>query len=273
MPFNPFSIDLPITEVIPDVKKYLSEQNTLIVNAPPGAGKSTLLPLALMDEPWLGGKKIIMLEPRRLATKAVATRMADLLGEQIAQTVGYRIRFENRTSEQTQIEVVTEGILTRMIHSDNSLEGVGMVIFDEFHERSIHADVAMALCREAQQVLRPDLRIMVMSATLDMPQLTKLLNSPMVQSQGKQYPVDVVYTGETDEFLLPEMTARIILKAVREKEGDVLAFFPGQGEIKKCEEILKKELRDFAIHPLYGQLTPAQQHSAIMPNKQGKRKI
>jgi len=273
MPFNPFSIDLPITEVIPDVKKYLSEQNTLIVNAPPGAGKSTLLPLALMDEPWLGGKKIIMLEPRRLATKAVATRMADLLGEQIAQTVGYRIRFENRTSDQTQIEVVTEGILTRMIHSDNSLEGVGMVIFDEFHERSIHADVAMALCREAQQVLRPDLRIMVMSATLDMPQLTKLLNSPMVQSQGKQYPVDVVYTGETDEFLLPEMTARTILKAVREKEGDVLAFFPGQGEIKKCEEILKKELRDFAIHPLYGQLTPAQQHSAIMPNKQGKRKI
>jgi ATP-dependent helicase HrpB len=273
MPFNPFSIDLPITEVIPDVKKYLSEQNTLIVNAPPGAGKSTLLPLALMDEAWLGGKKIIMLEPRRLATKAVATRMADLLGEQIAQTVGYRIRFENRTSDQTQIEVVTEGILTRMIHSDNSLEGVGMVIFDEFHERSIHADVAMALCREAQQVLRPDLRIMVMSATLDMPQLTKLLNSPMVQSQGKQYPVDVVYTGETDEFLLPEMTARTILKAVREKEGDVLAFFPGQGEIKKCEEILKKELRDFAIHPLYGQLTPAQQHSAIMPNKQGKRKI
>ncbi|MDB5258606.1 MAG: box helicase [Chitinophagaceae bacterium] len=273
MPFNPFSIDLPITEVISDVKKYLSEQNTLIVNAPPGAGKSTLLPLALMDEAWLGGKKIIMLEPRRLATKAVATRMADLLGEQIAQTVGYRIRFENRTSEQTQIEVVTEGILTRMIHSDNSLEGVGMVIFDEFHERSIHADVAMALCREAQQVLRPDLRIMVMSATLDMPQLTKLLNSPMVQSQGKQYPVDIVYTGETDEFLLPEMTARTILKAVREKDGDVLAFFPGQGEIKKCEELLKKELRDFAIHPLYGQLTPAQQHSAIMPNKQGKRKI
>ncbi len=273
MPFNPFSIDLPITEVIPEVKKYLAEQNTLIVNAPPGAGKSTLLPLALMDEAWLGGKKIIMLEPRRLATKAVATRMADLLGEQIAQRVGYRIRFENRTSEQTQIEVVTEGILTRMIHSDNSLEGVGMVIFDEFHERSIHADVAMALCREAQQVLRPDLRIMVMSATLDMPQLTKLLNSPMVQSQGKQYPVDIVYTGETDEFLLPEMTARTILKAVREKEGDVLAFFPGQGEIKKCEELLKKELRDFAIHPLYGQLTPAQQHSAIMPNKQGKRKI
>jgi ATP-dependent helicase HrpB len=273
MPFDPFSIDLPITEVIPEIKKCLSEQNTLIVNAPPGAGKSTLLPLALMNEKWLGGKKILMLEPRRLATKAVATRMADLLGEQIAQTVGYRIRFENRTSAQTQIEVVTEGILTRMIHSDNSLEGIGMVIFDEFHERSIHADVAMALCRESQQILRPDLRIMVMSATLDMPQLTKLLNSPMVQSQGKQYPVDIVYTGETDEFMLPEMTARAVLKAAREKEGDILVFFPGQGEIKKCAELLKKELRDFAIHPLYGQLTPAQQHSAIMPNKQGKRKV
>ncbi|MDB5271671.1 MAG: box helicase [Chitinophagaceae bacterium] len=273
MPFNPFDIDLPITEVIPQVKKILAKENTLIVNAPPGAGKSTLLPLALMHEPWLAGKKILMLEPRRLATKAVATRMADLLGEQIAQTVGYRIRFENRTSEQTQIEVVTEGILTRMIHSDNSLEGVGMVIFDEFHERSIHADVAMALCREAQQILRPDLRIMVMSATLDMPQLTKLLNAQAIQSQGKQYPVEVIYTGETDEFMLPEMAARAILKAVREKEGDALVFFPGQGEIKKCEELLKRELRDFAIHPLYGQLTPAQQHSAIMPNKQGKRKI
>jgi ATP-dependent helicase HrpB len=271
--FDPYTIDLPITEVIPEVKKVLVRENTLIVNAPPGAGKSTLLPLALMNEPWLAGKKIIMLEPRRLATKAVATRMADLLGEQVAQSVGYRIRFENRTSKQTQIEVVTEGILTRMIHSDNSLEGVGLVIFDEFHERSIHADVAMALCRETQQILRPDLRIMVMSATLDMPQLTKLLNAQAIQSQGKQYPVEVVYTGETDEFLLPEMTARTILKAVREKEGDVLAFFPGQGEIKKCEELLKRELRDFAIHPLYGQLTPSQQHSAIVPNKQDKRKI
>ena len=273
MSFDPYSIDLPVRDIIAEVKQQLNANNTLIVNAPPGAGKSTLLPLALLNEPWLAGQKILMLEPRRLATKAIANRMADLLQEQIAQTVGYRIRFENKTSTTTKIEVVTEGILTRMIHSDNSLEGVGLVIFDEFHERSIHADVAMALCREAQQVLRPDLRIMVMSATLDMPQLTSLLNAPVAISKGKQYPVEVKYAGELDLMMMPEMTARTVVKAVREHEGDVLVFFPGQGEIKKCEEILRRELRDFAIHPLYGQLPPAQQHSAIMPNKQGKRKV
>src|SRR5690606_4460133 len=211
------------------------------VSAPPGAGKSTLLPLAIFEEPWLSGMKIIMLEPRRLAAKSIAARMASLLGEDIGETVGYRIRFDNRVSDQTRIEVVTEGILTRMIHSDNALEGVGMVIFDEFHERSIHADIAMALCREAQQVLRPDLRIMVMSATLDMPQLTHLLNAPVAESKGRQYPVEIVYTGELDEMMLPEMTARTVIKAVREKEGDVLVFLPGQGEIRKCEAILQKE--------------------------------
>lgn len=273
MPFNPYSIDLPVKDIIDEVKQQLNNNNTLIVNAPPGAGKSTLLPLALLNEPWLKGKKILMLEPRRLATKSIASRMADLLEEPIAQTVGYRIRFENKTSETTQIEVVTEGILTRMIHSDNSLEDVGLVIFDEFHERSIHADVAMALCREAQQVLRPDLRIMVMSATLDMPQLTSLLNAPVAISKGKQYPVEIKYVGELDEMMMAEMTARTVVKAVRDHEGDVLVFFPGQGEIKRCEEILRKELRDFAIHPLFGQLPPAQQYSAIMPNKHGKRKV
>lgn len=273
MKFDPFSINLPVRDIIDEVKNHLHQKNTLIVNAPPGAGKSTLLPLALLEEPWLAGQKILMLEPRRLAAKSIANRMADLLEEKIGETVGYRIRFENRVSTHTKIEVVTEGILTRMIHSDNSLEGVGMVIFDEFHERSIHADVAMALCREAQQVLRPDLRIMVMSATLDMPQLSALLQAPVSQSMGKQYPVEIKYTGELDEMMMPEMTARVIVKAVREHEGDVLVFFPGQGEIKKCEEILRRELRDFAIHPLYGQLSPSQQHSAILPNKQGKRKV
>jgi len=271
--FDPYTIDLPVRDIIAEVKQHLDQKNTLIVNAPPGAGKSTLLPLALLNEPWLAGQKILMLEPRRLATKSIANRMADLLEENIGETVGYRIRFENRTSAATKIEVVTEGILTRMIHSDNSLEGVGLVIFDEFHERSIHADVAMALCREAQQVLRPDLRIMVMSATLDMPQLTSLLNAPVAQSMGKQYPVEIKYSGELDEMMMPEMTARVVAKAVRDHDGDVLVFFPGQGEIKKCEEILRRELRDFAIHPLYGQLSPGQQHSAIMPNKQGKRKV
>lgn len=273
MAFNPLQSDLPIIDIIPEVQKHLTQDNTLIVNAPPGAGKSTLLPLALMNEPWLEGKKILMLEPRRLAARSIALRMSELLNDEVGKTVGYRIRFENRTSDKTRIEVLTEGILTRMIHSDNSLEGVGLVIFDEFHERSIHADVALALCREAQQVLRPDLRIMIMSATLDMPQLTEVLKAPVAESKGRQYPVDVIYTGEHDEMMLPEMTARTVVRAVREKEGDTLVFLPGEGEIRKCEELLRKELHDFAIHPLYGKLPQNKQYSAIMPDKRGKRKV
>jgi ATP-dependent helicase HrpB len=273
MPFNPFNIDLPVREIIPAVKAHLATQNTLIVNAPPGAGKSTLLPLAILDEKWLTGKRIVMLEPRRLAARTIAERMAHLLGEEVGQTVGYRIRFENRISPKTRIEVVTEGILTRMIHSDKALTGVGIVIFDEFHERSIHADVAMALSREAQQSLRPDLRIMVMSATLDMPTLTGLLNAPVAQSMGRQYPVETIYTGEADERLLPEMTARVVKQAVQEKEGDVLVFLPGEGDIRNCEAILRKELRGFAIHPLFGMLPPGKQYAAIMPDKSGKRKV
>ncbi len=273
MAFDPFDIDLPITEIIPKVKESLSGENTLIIHAPPGAGKSTLIPLALFEEPWLEGKKILMLEPRRLAAKSIASRMSYLLDEEVGQTAGYRIRFESRIGENTQIEVVTEGILTRMLQSDNSLEGVGLVIFDEFHERSIHADVAMALCREAQQVLRPDLRILVMSATLDIPNLTTLLKSDVAESKGRQYPVEVIYSGEQDLMMLPEMAVRTIIKAVNEHDGDALVFLPGEWEIKKCEEILKKQLRTFAIHPLYGQLPYSKQQAAILPNKNGKRKI
>lgn len=273
MSFNPYLTGLPVTEIIPKVKEHLANNNTLIVNAPPGAGKSTLLPLVLLDEPWLQGKKILMLEPRRLAAKTIATRMASLWGDETGQTIGYRIRFENRISDATRIEVVTEGILTRMLHTDNALEGIGMVIFDEFHERSIHADVAMALCREAQQVLRPDLRMMVMSATLNMPQLTALLQAPVAESAGRQYPVEVIYSGGQDEMLLPELTARTIFKAVKEHEGDTLVFLPGEGEIRKTAELLKQDLNGFSIHPLYGQLPQHEQYQAIMPNKSGKRKI
>lgn len=273
MPFDPLKIDLPIVDVIDDVRGKLTSTNTLIVNAPPGAGKSTVLPLALLDQPWLEGKKILMLEPRRLAARSIASYMSTLLDDQLGKTVGYRIRFDNKTSEDTKIEVLTEGILTRMIHSDNSLEGVGLVIFDEFHERSIHADVAMALCREAQSILRPDLRIMVMSATLDMPQLTKLLDAPSVVSKGRQFPVDIKYSGESDQMLLPELTARTVIKATKEHDGDVLVFLPGQGEIKRCEDILRKELRSFSIHPLFGQLPQNKQYAAIIPDKQGRRKV
>jgi len=271
--FDPFKIELPVTEIISDVRKELASGNTLIVNAPPGAGKSTLLPLALLEENWLEGKKIIMLEPRRLAAKTIAARMADLLGEEAGQTIGYRIRFETKVSVNTKIEVVTEGILTRMLHHDNALENVALVIFDEFHERNLHADLALALCREAQQVLRPDLRIMIMSATLNMPQLKALLNAPVIVSEGRQYPVDVIYAGDADETMLPELAARIVFNAVTKHEGDVLLFLPGEAEIKKCADILQNQLSDFCIHPLYGMLPQREQFLAIVPNKFGKRKV
>ncbi|MEQ9402923.1 MAG: ATP-dependent helicase HrpB [Cyclobacteriaceae bacterium] len=273
MPFNPKDIDLPITEILDETGEQLGKNSTLIVHAPPGAGKSTIIPLSLMDAPWLEGKKIIMLEPRRLAARSIAMRLAELLGEKAGETVGYRIRFETRISEKTKIEVVTEGILTRMLHSDNTLEGIGLVIFDEFHERSIHADVALALCRESQQILRPDLRILIMSATLNMPELIRVLKAPVVESEGRQYPVEVYHVGEQDQMMMPEMTARTIQQAVKKHEGDVLAFFPGQGEISKCEEILRRSLKGFAIHPLYGQLPYGKQQAAIMPNRDGRRKI
>ncbi len=273
MTFNPFHINLPVREIIPEARQHLSAGNTLVVSAPAGAGKSTLIPLALMNEPWLEGKKILMLEPRRLAARMIAARMSFLLEQEVGQTVGYRIRFENRVNAATQIEVVTEGILTRMLHSDNALEGVGLVIFDEFHERSIHADVALALCRESQQILRPDLRILVMSATLDMPSLTTLLGTKAIESQGRQFPVEIIYTGETDEMFLPDMAARVVVKAVRENEGDTLVFLPGEEEIRRCEEILQTNLHQFMIHPLYGQLPQYKQNEAVVPDRKGRRKI
>ncbi len=243
------------------------------MNAPPGAGKSTLLPLALLNEPWLEGKKILMLEPRRLAARTIAERLSYFLEEPVGQTVGFRIRFENKTSEHTKIEVLTEGILTRMIQNDNALENVGLVIFDEFHERSIHADVALALCREAQQVLRSDLRIMVMSATLNMPQLTSLLNAPAIVSKGKQYPVEVRYENDIDEFSMAELCARTVMKAAKAHEGDILVFLPGQREIHTANEILRRELREFSIHMLYGSLPQRQQAAAILPDRNGNRKV
>lgn len=273
MPFDYSQIQLPVAEIIPEVRINLKNQTTLIVGAPPGAGKSTLLPLALFEEHFLEGKKVIMLEPRRLAARSIAMRMADLLGEEVGQTVGYRIRFDTKISAQTKIEVVTEGILTRMLQSDNALENVGLVIFDEFHERNLQADLALALCREAQQVLRTDLRLMIMSATLNIPQLQTILNAPVIESQGRTYPVELIHTGDADEYLLPELVAQTIARAVKENEGDVLAFLPGEGEIRKCEELLKGQLSDFNLHPLYGMLPQNEQYAAIMPNKFGKRKI
>jgi len=273
LPFDISSVELPVVEIVPQVKSQLSKSNVLLVNAPPGAGKSTVLPLVLLQEPFLKGKKILMLEPRRLAAKSIAYRMADLLGEKVGETVGYRIRFENQVSPGTRLEVLTEGILTRMLQRDNALEDVGMVIFDEFHERNLHADLALALCREAQNILRPDLRIMVMSATLDMPELAHLLQAPAIRSEGRSYPVDIKYTGDFDMYLMHETVSKTVVEACLSNQGDILVFLPGQGEIKKTEAILRKKLPGFSIHPLYGQLPPMAQQQAITPNRKGKRKI
>ena len=264
---------LPVQEIVSQVTAHFEHNTTLIVKAPPGAGKSTLLPLTFLNEPWLADKKIIVLEPRRLAAKTIANRMSQLLGEQAGETVGYRIRFETRISEKTRIEVVTEGILTRMLQSDNELKDVALVIFDEFHERSIHADVALALCREAQQTKRNDLRLLIMSATMDLPELSAKLKSKIIESEGKQYPVTVHYTGETDMHLLPELTARVVKKASKENKGDILVFLPGQAEINGCKELLENKLTNTVVHVLYGQLPFAQQQAALLPDQTGMRKV
>lgn len=275
MSFNPYHENLPIVEVFDLVKEKLNTYKTLVLSAPPGAGKSTLLPLALRNEDWLGDQKIIVLEPRRLAAKGIAARMADLLGEKVGETIGYRIRFDTKISERTRIEIVTEGILSRMLQSDSSLEGIGLIIFDEFHERSIHADIALALTRETQSVLREDLRILVMSATINTELLTDLLTAPLVESKGRQFPVDLFYELDADEFHLPEAAANTAFKALKSHEGDLLIFLPGEREIENCAEIIRRKTKDqnIAIHTLYGRLPQAKQHAAIFPNKTGKRKI
>jgi ATP-dependent helicase HrpB len=263
----------PVDEIIEPLRAALELNPCVLLAAPPGAGKSTILPLALLNAPWLAGKKIIVLEPRRLAAQSIASRMADLLNEGPGETVGYRIRFATRVSAQTKIEVVTEGILTRMLQSDNALEDIGLVIFDEFHERSLHADLALALCRETQQVLRNDLRILIMSATLNLNDLHEKLNAPVIESSGRLFPVDLHYLGASDPASVAEALAIHTSAIVKKHEGDVLAFLPGEAEIRKAAESLEKLLPDFAIHPLYAQLPPAAQRDAILPNKKGKRKV
>lgn len=275
MTFDPYHEKLPIVDVFDAVKDQLKTHTTLVLSAPPGAGKSTLLPLALLDEAWLAGQKIIVLEPRRLAAKGIAARMADLLGEKVGETIGYRIRFDTKISAQTRIEIVTEGILTRMLQSDSSLEGIGLVIFDEFHERSIHADIALALTRETQTILREDLRVLVMSATINTSLLTDLLAAPLVESKGRQYPVDVFYETDADEYHLPEAAANTAFKALKSHDGDLLIFLPGEREIENCADILRRKTKDqnLVIHTLYGRLPQGKQHAAIFPNRGGKRKI
>lgn len=264
----------PVLDVVDDLKNALKNNNTVILQAPPGAGKSTIVPLQLLNESWLTGNKIIMLEPRRLATRSVAHRMASLLQEEIGETIGYRIRFDSVVSKRTRIEVVTEGILTRMIQQDNTLDGVGMVIFDEFHERSLHADLALALSRQLQQILRDDLRILIMSATLDGPKISATLgNAPLIVSEGRSFPVSILYNNKDAELSVPVRVSRSIRTALREQKGDILTFLPGAGEINKVKELLEEEVGNVAIYPLYGDLSFKNQEEAILPHPSGKRKV
>jgi len=264
----------PIAEIVDEIKEALNLQTTVILQAPPGAGKSTILPIELLSAPWLENKKIILLEPRRMAARSVAQRMADLLNEEVGQTVGYRIRFDQRISEHTRIEVVTEGILTRRLQQDNTLEGVGMVIFDEFHERSLHSDLSLALCRDLQQILREDLRILVMSATLDGEQLSSILgNAPIITSKGRQYPIEVRYTAIDTNAPISGQVTSVINKTLKEETGDILVFLPGVREIQQAADALSEQHGHLAIRPLYGELSMNAQQDAIKPDPQQRRKV
>lgn len=266
-------LNYPVTEILPQLRQKLVSGNTVILQAPPGAGKSTIVPLEVINEPWLSGKKIIMLQPRRLAARSVAARMAELLNEKLGETIGYRIRFEKVIGKNTRIEVVTEGILTRLLQNDNALEGVGLVIFDEFHERSLHADLALALCLQSQQLLRHDLRILLMSATLESEKISSLLGASVITSLGKQFPVELIYEQVEKNEPIAASVLKMIKRALREQHGDVLVFLPGVGEIKRTQEILESEKMNVEIFPLYGELSFQKQREAILPHPQRVRKI
>ena len=267
---------LPIESTLPAIRTALHDSIALVLQAPPGAGKTTRVPLALLDEPWQQGRTILLLEPRRLAARTAATRMAAQLGEAVGHTVGYRIRFDSQISKQTRIEVLTEGILTRRLQHDPALEGVGLVIFDEFHERSVHADLALALCLDSQRGLRPDLRLLVMSATLDGTTVAQLLDdAPIVCSEGRAYPVIRHYLPRDPDGLDLNLVSRTVLDAINQEEGDLLVFLPGSGEIRQLLNRLQTKIAHTALVlvPLYGDLPGEVQRRAIQPDPTGRRKI
>ncbi|MGO3927458.1 ATP-dependent helicase HrpB, partial [Rhodopseudomonas pseudopalustris] len=271
-----FDTPLPIDDALADLTCALAGNSTAVLVAPPGAGKTTRVPLALLDQPWLGTKKIIMLEPRRIAARASAERMAKTLGERAGETVGYRVRFGSKISRATRIEVVTEGIFTRQILDDPELAGIGAVLFDEFHERSLDADLGLALARDAQQGLREDLRILVMSATIDGARVARLLgDAPVVESLGRAFPVETRYLGRRSDAPMERQMAEAIAAALRSDAGSVLAFLPGAAEIRRTETMLRERVHDAAIEivPLFGALDAAVQDRAIQPAPKGSRKV
>jgi ATP-dependent helicase HrpB len=271
-----FDTPLPIDAVLDHLSRTLEAHNAAVLVAPPGAGKTTRVPLALLDAPWAKGKKIIVLEPRRIAARASADRMAKSLGERAGETVGYRVRFGSKISRATRIEVVTEGIFSRQILDDPELSGVAAVLFDEFHERSLDADMGLALARDAQQGLREDLRILVMSATLDGARVAKLLGqAPVVESEGRAFPVETRYLGRKADAPVERQMADAIASALRADSGSVLAFLPGAAEIRRTQNFLSERVQDASIEivPLFGALDAAVQDRAISPAPKGTRKV
>lgn len=267
--------DLPVSVALPQLIDALSRGNSAVLIAPPGAGKTTIVPLALLDQPWLGDGRILLLEPRRLAARAAARRMASLLGEEVGGTVGYAMRMDTRASAKTRVLVVTESVLTRMILDDPTLDGIGAVLFDEFHERSLDGDFGLALALDVQGALRPDLRLLVMSATIDGARVASLLNNAtVVESQGRSFPVDVRYRERPAGEAAEDMMARTILAALADEQGSILAFLPGQREIERTTERLAGKLpANVDVTPLFGMMDGKAQDAAIKSPAAGRRKI
>jgi ATP-dependent helicase HrpB len=266
---------LPIHAVLEPLKAALAASNAAVLAAPPGAGKTTVVPLALLDASWLEGRRVLVLEPRRLAARAAAERMARTLGEAPGETVGYRTRLQSRIGPKTRIEVITEGVFTRMILDDPELAGVGAVLFDEFHERSLDADLGLALARETQGALRPDLRLLVMSATLDIAGVARLLDgAPVIEAEGRMFPVETLYLGRNPVERIEDAMARAVTRALGEQTGSVLAFLPGQGEIHRTAQRLAGRVpAGVEIAPLYGGLDKVEQDRAVEPVAVGRRKV
>lgn len=271
-----FDTPLPIDAVLGDLAATLRAGPNAVLVAPPGAGKTTRVPLALLDEPWTLGRKLIVLEPRRLAARGAANRMAQTLGERVGETVGLRVRLGSKIGPKTRIEVVTEGVFARMILDDSALDGIAAVLFDEFHERSLDADFGLALALDAQSGLREDLRILVMSATLDGARVARLLGEArVIESQGRAFPVETRYLGREPLKRIEDQVADAVLLALNEQPGSQLVFLPGQGEIRRVEERLRERIRDNTVEiaPLYGALDQTEQDRAVLPAPPGRRKV
>jgi len=268
-------IRLPIDDVLPAIHRELASHRGLVLQAPPGAGKTTVVPLSILDAPWLGDQTIVMLEPRRIAARGAAHRMAALHGERVGETVGYRIRGDSKVGRSTRIEVVTEGILTRRLQGDPTLDGVGIVIFDEFHERSVDSDLGLALTLRTRDLVRDDLRILIMSATLDGAAVADLLgNAPIVTSQGRLFPVETRYIAPRPDARIEATVTSAIAEALRRDEGDVLVFLPGAGEIHRVAAALEqRDLGEAIVRPLFGAMAQDAQDDAIRPDPNGGRKI